>query len=277
MPASIKILRPLNISLSLIAVIISAYLIDALNSPLLPHVCLIVFCFAGASNILNDVLDIHIDKINQPNRVLPSRRIRVWNVLMLMGVLYAIGIISSTYLLPLGRNISLMLVLPLLVLYTPVFKKIPLVGNLVVGSILGLVFLFTEGSIYGTVDKMWIPFCLASGLSTIRELVKDGADIEGDAFSNLQTFPRKFGLPATIWTLRIISICLCMFALIPWLEGYYNIIYLVLLVLLVEFPLLWLIFIKLKGSSAAVDYIYSSSILKGITIAGMAVILSTGV
>ena len=113
MPASIKILRPLNISLSLIAVIISAYLIDALNSPLLPHVCLIVFCFAGASNILNDVLDIHIDKINQPNRVLPSRRIRVWNVLMLMSVLYAIGIISSTYLLPLGRNISLMLVLPL--------------------------------------------------------------------------------------------------------------------------------------------------------------------
>ena len=276
MPASIKILRPLNISLSLIAVIISAYLIDALNSPLLPHVCLIVFCFAGASNILNDVLDIHIDKINQPNRVLPSRRIRVWNVLMLMSVLYAIGIISSTYLLPLGRNISLMLVLPLLVLYTPVFKKIPLVGNLVVGAILGLVFLFTEGSIYGTVDKMWIPFCLASGLSTIRELVKDGADIEGDAVSSLQTFPRKFGLPVTLWTLRIISVFLCLFALMPGLEGYYNKIYMILLVLLVELPLLWLIFFKLSGSSTSADYIQSSRILKGITVAGMTVILSTG-
>ena len=111
----------------------------------------------------------------------------------------------------------------------------------------------------------------------VDQFISGNVDIEGDAFSNLQTFPRKFGLPATIWTLRIISICLCLLALMPWLEGYYNIIYLILLVLLVEFPLLWLIFIKLNGSSATVDYIHSSRILKGITIAGMAVILSTGV
>jgi hypothetical protein len=62
----------------------------------------------------------------------------------------------------------------------------------------------------------------------------------------------------------------------PWMEGYYNKIYLILLVLLVELPLLWLLFFKLHGSSIAVDYIQSSHILKGITIAGLIVILSTG-
>ena len=274
--ASIEIIRPLNVILSLAAVIISSYLVNAMNSPLLPHVCLVVICFAGASNILNDVLDINIDAINRPDRVLTSGRLRIWDAIILMSILYAVGIIASSYLLPLGRFISLMLVLPLLVLYTPVFKKLPLIGNMVVGSILGLVFLFTEGAILGTVDKMWIPFCLTAGLSTVRELVKDGADIEGDAVSSLQTFPRKFGLPATLWTLRIISVLLCLFALLPGLEGYYNKIYMILLVLLVELPLLWLLFFKLSSSSSSTDYFQSSQILKGITIAGMTVILSTG-
>ena len=274
--AGIEILRPLNVSLSLAAVIIASYLLDALNFPLLPHICLVVICFAGASNILNDVLDVHIDEVNRPDRVLTSGRLRIWDALILMSVLYAAGIISSTYLQPLGRQIALILVLPLLVLYTPVFKKLPLIGNVVVGSILGLIFLFTEGAIYGIVDKMWIPFCLSTGLSTIRELVKDGADIEGDAVSDLQTFPRKFGLPATLWTLRIMSVLLCFFALMPGMEGYYNKIYLVLLIFLVELPLLWMMFIKLNITSSSGDYFYSARLLKGITIGGMAVILSTG-
>ena len=140
--ASIEIIRPLNVILSLTAVIISSYLVNAMNSPLLPHVCLVVICFGSASNILNDVLDIHIDAINRPDRVLTSGRLRIWDAIILMSILYAAGIIASTYLLPLGRYISLMLVFPLLVLYTPVFKKLPLIGNMVVGSILGLVFLF---------------------------------------------------------------------------------------------------------------------------------------
>jgi len=274
--ACIEIVRPLNIVLSLIAVIITSYLINAINSPVLPHVTIVVICFAAASNILNDVLDINIDSINRPDRVLISGRLKILDAIILMSALYSTGIIASTYLLPLGQYIALMLVLPLLVLYTPVFKKLPLIGNIVIGSILGLVFLFTEAAIYGTIDKMWIPFCLTAGLSIIRELVKDGADIEGDAVSNLQTFPRKFGLPATLWTLRAMSILLCLFALMPWMEGYYNKIYLILLVLLVELPLLWLLFFKLHGSSIAVDYIQSSHILKGITIAGLIVILSTG-
>ena len=166
--AGIQILRPLNMILSLVAVFIAAWLIDGITSPLLPYAGLVVLCFAGASNILNDVLDIHIDEINRPDRVLTSGRLQIRDALILMSILYALGIMAATYLQPSGRQIALIMVLPLLVLYTPLFKRLPFIGNLVVGSILGLVFLFTEGAIHGQVDKMWIPFCLATTLSTIR-------------------------------------------------------------------------------------------------------------
>ena len=206
--ASIQILRPLNIILSLFAVFIAAWLVNGITSPLLPYTALVVLCFAGASNILNDVLDIHIDEVNRPDRVLSSGRLKVRGALIIMSILYALGIMATSYLHPLGKRIALILVLPLLVLYTPLFKRLPFIGNLVVGSILGLVFLFTEGSITGHVNKMWIPFCLGVTLSTIRELVKDAADIEGDAVGDLQTFPRKYGLVTTLWLLRILHAAL---------------------------------------------------------------------
>ena len=66
--AGIQILRPLNMILSLVAVFIAAWLIDGITSPLLPYAGLVVLCFAGASNILNDVLDIHIDEINRDRK-----------------------------------------------------------------------------------------------------------------------------------------------------------------------------------------------------------------
>jgi geranylgeranylglycerol-phosphate geranylgeranyltransferase len=271
--AGIEILRPLNMILSLLAVFIAAWLVNGITSPLLPYTALVVLCFAGASNILNDVLDIHIDEINRPNRVLTSGRLQIREALLLMSILYALGIIATSYLYPMGQQIALALVLPLLVLYTPLFKRLPFIGNLVVGSILGLVFLFTEGSLTGNVDKMWIPFCLGASLSTIRELVKDAADMEGDAISDLQTFPRKYGLIATLWLLRILTICLCFGASIPWFEGWYGNYYFILLITGIAIPSLVAVFIILNESSAIEDYIKTAQIFKGITIGGMLVII----
>ncbi|RMZ49033.1 hypothetical protein EB821_04450 [Candidatus Marinimicrobia bacterium PRS2] len=273
--AGIQILRPLNMILSLFAVFIAAWLVNGITSSLLPYTALVVLCFAGASNILNDVLDIHIDEVNRPDRVLSSGRLKVRDALIIMSVLYALGIMATSYLHPLGRQIALILVLPLLVLYTPLFKRLPFIGNLVVGSILGLVFIFTEGAITGHVDKMWIPFCLGTTLSTIRELVKDAVDMDGDAVGDLQTFPRKFGLVATLWLLRILTICLCLGASIPWFENWYGNYYFILLIGAVALPSLYAVFILLHESSGSNDYAITAKVFKATTIGGMMVILSS--
>ena len=274
--ASIQIVRPLNMILSLFAVFIAAWLVNGITSPLLPYTALVVLCFAGASNILNDVLDINIDKINRPNRMLPSGHLKIQEALLLMSILYALGIMASSYLHPIGQQIALALVLPLLTLYTPLFKRLPFIGNLVVGAILGLVFIFTEGAIMGSVDKMWMPFCLATTLSSVRELVKDAADMEGDAVGDLQTFPRKYGLITTLWLLRILTIALCFGATIPWFEGWYGNYYLFLLIGGVALPSLYAVFILLQETSVLEDYAIIAQIFKGTTIGGMIVIFSTG-
>ena len=206
---------------------------------------------------------------------MPSGRLRIQNAILLMGFLYSVGIIACTYLQPLGRKIALITVLPSLVLYTPLFKRLPFIGNIVVGGILGLVFLFTEGAVSGNVDKMWIPFSLATALSTIRELCKDAADMAGDSTANLQTFPRKFGLISTLWLLRLLTAMLCFFAITPYTSDRYGIIYLIILILGVEIPLFYSMFVVLSEKSGSADYSKAAKILKGVTMAGMLVILSS--
>jgi geranylgeranylglycerol-phosphate geranylgeranyltransferase len=208
--------------------------------------------------------------------MLPSGHLKIQEALLLMSILYALGIMATSYLHPVGQQIALALVLPLLALYTPLFKRLPFIGNLVVGAILGLVFIFTEGAIMGNVDKMWIPFCLATTLSSIRELVKDAADMEGDAVEDLQTFPRKYGLITTLWLLRILTIALCFGATIPWFEGWYGNYYLFLLIGGVALPSLYAVFILLQETSASEDYVTTAKIFKGTTIGGIIVIFSTG-
>ena len=75
--AGIQILRPLNMILCILAVLIAAFLIGEYSSHLLPYAILTVVCFAGASNILNDIFDMNIDRVNRPDRVLPAGRLKI--------------------------------------------------------------------------------------------------------------------------------------------------------------------------------------------------------
>tara|TARA_Y100000588_G_scaffold199197_1_gene212943 strand:+ start:672 stop:1520 length:849 start_codon:yes stop_codon:yes gene_type:complete len=273
----LKILRPLNIMLSLISAITAAFLIGELGSPLLPYAIITILSYCGGANILNDILDIHIDKINRPERILPSGNLKIIAATFTMIILFIIGIISSTYILPIGKIISLFIVLPLLILYTPILKKLPFIGNLVIGIIIGIVFIFIEGSLSNNIVHMWTPFFLATILSTIRELSKDAEDIIGDSIYNFQTFPKKFGLISTLWLLRFLSIILCLYAIFPWIDGYYGIIYLIFLIIGIIIPLFYNIFYILNKQSIYSDYSRVSKNLKGITIVGIFVILSTSI
>ena len=110
----------------------------------------------------------------------------------------------------------------------------------------------------------------------MRELCKDGADMAGDSTANLKTFPQKFGLISTLWLLRILPVGLCFFAIIPYTGGCYGIAYLITLILGVEIPLLYSMFIILSEKSDSAEYIKVAKILKGVTMVGMLVILSSG-
>ena len=71
-----NILRPLNLIFSALSVIITAYLTHSLGQTVtIIYAVIVVVTFAGASNILNDIFDININKKNKPHRPLPSGEI----------------------------------------------------------------------------------------------------------------------------------------------------------------------------------------------------------
>ena len=158
----IKILRPLNLFFSALTVIITAYLCDSVHDfTALFNAIIVVVTFAGASNILNDILDITIDQKNQPNRPIPKGKISQKKAFYYMLFLYSVGIYTVLALPKLAIAIAIIIVLPILVFYTSYLKRIPLLGNMAIALVLGLVFLFSEAALLGTIKKMWTPAWLA--------------------------------------------------------------------------------------------------------------------
>ena len=265
----LKIIRPFNLLLGCISVTMVAFLCNLFFSSSFIHTILVVFCFGAASNMLNDIIDVAIDRFNKPKRVMPMGLLNTKLTIILSFFLYAIGIISTFFLQPLGQYIALCIILPLLILYTPILKPIPLVGNIIIGGIIGSVFLFAEAALTDNIDIMWIPFFLATALSFIREICKDAEDLIGDDALHIKTFPVIFGLNSTLQILRGFSICFCFCAFIPYLNTYYRLLYIVLMIFFIEIPLLYGVFVIINKHSNALQYSKLSKLIKGITIMGI--------
>jgi geranylgeranylglycerol-phosphate geranylgeranyltransferase len=84
--------------------------------------------------------------------------------------------------------------------YSRSLKATPLVGNLVVGGMTGLAFIYGAAAV-GPVERGIVPALFAFLVNLAREMVKDIEDREGDALSHAATLPVRFGLrPARILT-----------------------------------------------------------------------------
>ena len=237
--AVIKLLRPLNLLQGTLAVFVAAALLPAWPSGIaILQALVVLLAFAGASNALNDWFDYPIDRINRPDRPLASGALPRRAGLILAIVLFALGALAALTLPQEARRIALLIALPLLILYTPVFKPLPLAGNLMVGAILGLAFLFA-GSVFGRLDLMWPPFGLALGFNVVREFIKDIEDVAGDQAGKAATFPVKYGVAAAVRLALALTLALMMGVLLPYILDVYGAIYLTALLVGVELPLLY--------------------------------------
>jgi len=269
----LNVLRPLNLIFSALAVIITAYITNSLvETTAIINTIIVVITFAGASNILNDIFDINIDKKNQPHRPLPSGRISFWGAMAYMLTLYFLGIYMAFALTPLATKIALLLVLPTLVLYTPFYKRIPLAGNIVVAGVLGMVFIFSEVSFTGGIKNMWVPAWLAFGLTLIRELIKDIEDIHGDRLDGAKTLPVLLGVKKSLYLAYLLIFIFCILWWIPYFDGFYSNAYAICLFFAVEIPLILSIFFLWKNPTSSGCAIISRA-TKWITLGGMVTIL----
>ena len=264
----IKIIRPLNVFLGGLTILISSLIIKY-DGPsiyvILP--VFVVMLFTIGANTLNDYFDYEIDNINRPDRAISSGLVLRKHALILsissliIGVLIALRLNKDSQLLSIGVS------LPLIIAYNVKLKNYPLIGNIIVSLILAMSFIYA-GLVFEKTEPLIIPALLAFGLTLIREVVKDLADIKGDKSAGLMTFPIIYGEKKTVILCTILSVLLGVGSFTPLLTGYYNTFYGISLILMVEIPLA-VVVISLLNKPSISTAKRGSKLLKFCTLGGL--------
>jgi len=268
----IKLLRPLNIAVAAFAVLVSAYILGVYEQYfILTCVVIVVIAYNGAANAFNDYCDYEIDLINRPNRPLSRGMITSFQALSFAVILFAIGSVTAFQLPFYARLTAVGVAMPLIIIYSMRLKGTPLLGNISVAMILGLTFVFC-GLSFNKLDPMIMPAILAFGLTLVRELIKDIADVEGDNSAGLKTLPLVIGKKKAITVAMIKAVLIGLVSLIPYYLNIYGNYYLILLVIGVEIPLAIVVVLFMKSPSVSTAR-QSEKLLKFSTIMGLTAIL----
>ncbi len=237
----LKIARPENVVITFVAVVIGAIISAGIQSLQLSVIwgafSLAFACAAG--NVINDIYDIEIDKINKPGRVLPSGSLSVSTA----KIIYVVGLLISIALSFLNGMVSLIFVCAVntvLFLYSADLKKRILLSNITVALLTASALIY-GGLIAGNIGGAIIPAAFAFLINLIREIVKDMEDAKGDSEKGVLTLPNRFGFAATKKIIYIITFILILATFYPFLFKVYKIEYFVTIMVLVNPVLIYFV------------------------------------
>ena len=243
-------------------------------------------CIAAAGYIINDYFDVDIDQINKSSKVIIGNFIKKKTALGLYGLLSLIGFILSlfagfkldNYYILLFNCLSILL----LWLYSLIFKKKLLIGNILVALLTAWVILVltfaeyrfgvpTENIVWQQILKVTFVYSgFAFVLSLIREMIKDLEDMVGDKRFGCKTMPIVWGIPASkiytgIWLIVlagfVFSIVLYFLQFGFWQIALYSVVTLIV-------PLSW-VMVRLYSATTPAHYHQLSTVVKGMMLAGI--------
>ncbi len=177
----------------------------------LNHVPSLIMIFIGgwalsaSAMVLNDYFDIEIDRINDPDRPIPSGQIKPKQaltfgiILIVIGILMGIGIDLYEHFKGLGSQIGVSMITAVIgaimaALYTKYMKRYSIVGNLAVSIGVWLGFLYGDLVFDFTLEVL--PECMAASaffLNFGREVAKGIIDVEGDRENKVTTVATALG------------------------------------------------------------------------------------
>lgn len=266
--AAVKITRPLNLLMIFISVVMAAIICSPQifsDFNIFPA-ALAATLTAAAGNVVNDIFDLEIDKVNRPLRPLPLEKITVKQAYFLYFCLLLISVLIALLLSLLALYIVLFSHL-LLLLYSKYFKRIPFIGNLTVAFLTGLVFIY-GGVVVESPAAAIIPAIFAFLINLIREIVKDMQDIEGDKKAGAISIPVKFGISKSKMLVSLFTFILITFSLYPFIAKLYKIEFFIIVMVSVN-PILIYIVKNLYASDSERSLRRISNLLKLSMILGL--------
>ncbi len=183
----------------------------------------------AAGNVVNDIMDLEIDRINKPWRPLPSGRMSVRSAWILYAILNIVGL-STALALGIPNGVVAATAILLLFLYSWRLKKVLLVGNNVVASLSGIVLVYGGLPAPNPMNSL-VPAIFAYLLILGREFLKSLEDVEGDKKFGVATLATAFG-PRVAYVASIIVIAILIaLSPLPFIFMGYRLPYILLAVL----------------------------------------------
>ena len=193
-------------------------------------------CFIAGWFAINDLLDIDIDRINHPQRPLPSENIselsakKYGHRMMILSGVGMVAIIMNDEKNIEGMawkdSVAVWLVALLMMIayeldgpFNPALKKRMFWGNLTIAMTMAITILFGAAAIdYALHPLLWLVAAAACILTTAREIIMDNCDAVGDVDRN--TYAKIKGVERTRKTVWILSVASCLLLVMPFVVGY---------------------------------------------------------
>lgn len=226
-------------------------------------VVLATIFIAAAGYVINDIIDLPIDLINKPNKVIIQKKISTAKAWWIYGLFNSLAIVIGLYL---GQFLLLLIFSSTilgLALYAFYWKRQVFIGNIVVSVLCALVVLevwildWTKLALPFSTNfpfQVLIGYTLFAFLTTmLREIVKDIEDIEGDRQQNCKTAPIVLGVNASRLVILAIGVGLLVglfLALYAW-QSFLAPLSLILFIILMILPLLAILTLLILAKSSA--------------------------
>lgn len=216
-----RLSRPLNVLIAFLTIEIGAFLAkgDLHSRPVLLAALTAAFTMAAA-NMVNDIYDLEIDRINKPQRLLASGRVSLKLATVYAAIAIAIALLLAAFngwaMFSLATIIAV-----LLYFYDRLLKRTVLWGNLAVSLCGGLAFIYGAMAA-GHWQRGIIPFGFAFLFHLGREIIKDMQDVKGDSAAQALTFPARFGRRASVALVNLVFLLLVVFTILPYILSIYN-------------------------------------------------------
>jgi 4-hydroxybenzoate polyprenyltransferase len=306
--ALIRITRPVNLLIMAVMLALVRYCIflpvftENRLEGLMPEwqfllLVLATVLIAAGGYVINDVLDIELDRINKPGKQVVGRMISEETGNKLHINLTGAGVLIGLVFAYLSGNVFLgiifIIIATALFYYSFKYKYMPVLGNLVVALLASMVVIIywlfefynlksqpesfiAASTSFWQLNRFVLAFALFAFLTTfIREVIKDAQDIEGDARFGCRTLPGVMGTKNLRYLL--IPLELIVVALLAWYHvvlnhsGYQLMSYLLIL------PALILIYAIARTAKAGdkASFAHLSLVLKIVMVSGMLSLAAT--
>lgn len=230
----VRLFRPINLLIALLCMILQHYvlikpLLTRYSIPILFSdlqfwsMCVATLCILAGGYVINDYFDIEIDAINKSGKNEVGKHISAnttrWIYILLNTTGLLLGGYVSFSVYRFGFLLWFIVPIGLLYFYSHSYKKMLLVGNIVVSActamLVGITTVFHYESysyflaknqsyyyafaqVFYTVFVVTLCLCAFALVATlIREIIKDCEDIKGDEMYGCTTFPIYFGIKKT--------------------------------------------------------------------------------